>query len=106
MSTASSAAVASRFSSRSNMPIDTAANIALERRNASIRSSTISGLVIIVIVNFAAMTWFVNGEPIDDAAVREEARAMRPRYMESVTNMDPIEAEMQLREWARENVVE
>ena len=31
---------------------------------------------------------------------------MRPRYMEAVTDMDPVEAEMQLREWARENVIE
>lgn len=52
------------------------------------------------------MPWFVNGDLVDDAAVREEARLMRPRYMESVGNMDPIEAEMQLREWARENVIE
>ena len=29
-----------------------------------------------------------------------------PQYMESVGDMDPIEAEMQLREWARENVIE
>jgi hypothetical protein len=52
------------------------------------------------------MTWFVNGEPVDDAAVRAEAQAMRPRYMESVAGMDPIDAEMQLRDWARENVFE
>src|SRR4051795_2963638 len=52
------------------------------------------------------VAWFVNGDPVDDAAVREEARLIRPRYMESVGNMDPIEAEMQLREWARENVIE
>ena len=31
---------------------------------------------------------------------------MRPQYQESVTEMDPVEAEMQLREWARENVIE
>jgi hypothetical protein len=52
------------------------------------------------------MTWFVNGEPVNDDEVREEARAMRPRYMEAVSGMDPIEAEMQLRDWARENVFE
>jgi hypothetical protein len=50
--------------------------------------------------------WFVNGEMVDDNAVREEARMMRPQYTESVGEMDPIEAEMQLREWARENVIE
>jgi hypothetical protein len=52
------------------------------------------------------MPWYVNGELVDDAQVREEARMMRPRYQESVPDMDPIEAEMQLREWARENVIE
>jgi hypothetical protein len=52
------------------------------------------------------MTWFVNGEAVDDAAVREEARKMRPRFMEEVSGMDPVEAEMQLRDWARENVFE
>jgi hypothetical protein len=52
------------------------------------------------------MPWYVNGELVDDTQVREEARMMRPRYEESVTDMDPIEAEMQLREWARENVIE
>jgi PPIC-type PPIASE domain len=53
-----------------------------------------------------SVAWFVNGELVDDAAVREEARLMRPQYMESVGDMDPIEAEMQLREWSRENVIE
>lgn len=52
------------------------------------------------------MAWFVNGEIVDDGAVREEARMMRPQYMESIGAMDPIDAEMQLREWARENVIE
>jgi hypothetical protein len=52
------------------------------------------------------MPWYVNGEQVDDAQVRDEAQMMRPRYLETVTDMDPIEAEMQLREWARENVIE
>ncbi|MBC8165850.1 MAG: peptidylprolyl isomerase [Bryobacteraceae bacterium] len=52
------------------------------------------------------MPWFVNGEQVDDSAVREEAQMMRPRYLESVTDLDPVDAEMQLREWARENVIE
>ncbi|HYI97796.1 MAG TPA: peptidylprolyl isomerase [Bryobacteraceae bacterium] len=50
--------------------------------------------------------WYVNGDLVDDALVREEAARMRPQYMESVGEMDPIEAEMQLREWARDNVIE
>jgi len=52
------------------------------------------------------VAWFVNGEILDDNAVRDEARMMRPQYMASIGEMDPIEAEMQLREWARENVIE
>lgn len=58
------------------------------------------------IIGFIPMPWYVNGELVDDTQVREEARMMRPRYQESVPDMDPIEAEMQLREWARENVIE
>lgn len=52
------------------------------------------------------MPWYVNGERVDEDAVRDEARMMRPRYQEAVTEMEPIEAEIQLREWARENVIE
>ena len=52
------------------------------------------------------MTWFVNGEAVDDAVVREEARAMRTRFMEEISGIDPVDAEMQLRDWARENVFE
>jgi hypothetical protein len=52
------------------------------------------------------MPWFVNGEQVDDGAVRDEIRMMRPQYEASVTDMDPVDAEMQLKEWARENVIE
>jgi len=48
----------------------------------------------------------INGEYVDDAIVRQEAASMRPRYEEMMTDMDPIAREMQLREWARENVIE
>ena len=48
----------------------------------------------------------VNGEAIDDAVVREEAANLRPKYYEVMTGGDPIELEMQLREWSRENVIE
>lgn len=52
------------------------------------------------------MPWYVNGEVLDETAVRDEARMMRPQYQEAFSDMDPIEAEMQLKEWARENVIE
>ena len=52
------------------------------------------------------MAFTVNGELVDDSVVRAEASALRPRYEEVARNMDPIEAEMQLRDWSRENVIE
>ena len=48
----------------------------------------------------------INGEYVDDAIIRQEAAAMRPRYEEMVRDMDPIAREMQLRDWAKENVIE
>lgn len=48
----------------------------------------------------------INGEYVDDVIIRQEAASMRPRYEEMMGEMDPIEREMQLREWARENVIE
>lgn len=52
------------------------------------------------------MALVVNGEAIDDAQIREEARLLRPRYFETMKGADPIAAEIQLREWSRENVLE
>ncbi|MCU1258185.1 MAG: prsA1 [Bryobacterales bacterium] len=52
------------------------------------------------------MALVVNGEAVDDAEIREEARSLRPRYMEMMRGGDPIALEMQLREWSRENVIE
>src|SRR5262249_42040331 len=49
------------------------------------------------------MAFTVNGELVEDSVVRAEVSALRPRYEEVARNMDPIEAEMQLREWSREN---
>ena len=52
------------------------------------------------------MAFTVNGELVEDSIVRAEVSALRPRYEEVAQNMDPIEAEMQLRDWSRENVIE
>ncbi|MDQ6676419.1 MAG: peptidyl-prolyl cis-trans isomerase [Acidobacteriota bacterium] len=48
----------------------------------------------------------VNGEPVPDSLLREEAAALRPKYYEVMPAGDPVELEMQLREWSRENVIE
>lgn len=51
------------------------------------------------------MALIVNGETIDDAVIRQEAAVLRPRYQEMMEG-DPVELEVQLREWSRENVIE
>ncbi len=52
------------------------------------------------------MAIVINGERVEDAAIRQEVASLRPRYEEVVTGLDPIEAEAQLWEWSRENVIE
>src|SRR5882672_8418867 len=52
------------------------------------------------------MAFTVNGELVEDSVIRAESSALRPQYEAAVQNMDPIEAEMQLRDWSRENVIE
>src|SRR4030081_2160084 len=52
------------------------------------------------------MAFTVNGELIEDSVIRAESNCLRPQYEAVAQDMDPIEAEMQLREWSRENVIE
>jgi parvulin-like peptidyl-prolyl isomerase len=52
------------------------------------------------------MAFTVNGELIEDSVIRAESSSLRPRYEAVARDMDPVEAEMQLREWSRENVIE
>ncbi len=52
------------------------------------------------------MTFRVNGESLDEAAVRHEEDAMRPHLTEAMRAAAPSEIEARLREWARENVIE
>jgi parvulin-like peptidyl-prolyl isomerase len=48
----------------------------------------------------------VNGEIIDDASIRNEALALRPRLAEAMPGEDPALLEARVREWSRENVIE
>lgn len=48
----------------------------------------------------------VNGELIDDALIKEEARSIRPRLFEAMAGEDPATVESRVREWSRENVIE
>ena len=53
-----------------------------------------------------SMALIINGERIEDSVIRQEAAMLRPRYQEMISGMDPVAAEMQLRDWSRENIVE
>lgn len=48
----------------------------------------------------------VNGAPIDDALIREEANLMRPHLFRTMKGADPRQIETRLREWAVENAIE
>ena len=52
------------------------------------------------------MALSINGEIVDDALIRQEAAMLRPRHEELIEGMDPVEREIQIREWSRENVIE
>lgn len=52
------------------------------------------------------MAFTVNGELVEDSVIRAESSVLRPQYETVARDMDPIEAEMQLRDWSRENVIE
>ena len=52
------------------------------------------------------MPLVVNGETIDDALVRAEERALRPKLYEAMRGDDSRLIESRLKEWARENMVE
>jgi parvulin-like peptidyl-prolyl isomerase len=48
----------------------------------------------------------VNGELIDDSAIRKEASLLRPQFEQAMPELDPLQAQMQLWEWSREKVIE
>jgi len=48
----------------------------------------------------------INGERIEETAVEAEMDRMRPRYRQTFPDQKESEQEKQLREWARENIVE
>jgi parvulin-like peptidyl-prolyl isomerase len=52
------------------------------------------------------MALLVNGDPIDDAALREERKAIRRLLAEQMPGAPAAEIEEKSREWARENLIE
>ncbi|UCC22902.1 MAG: peptidylprolyl isomerase [Planctomycetota bacterium] len=52
------------------------------------------------------MTLVVNGEKIDDSAIKQEAERLRPDYERVFADQDPVDKEAQLLDWSKENVIE
>ena len=52
------------------------------------------------------MTLSVNGEKIEDSAIKQEAERLRPDYERVFSDQDPKEREAQLFDWSKENVIE
>ena len=52
------------------------------------------------------MTLYVNGEKVDDQAIKDEAEKLRPQYEQVFSEMAADEREKQLADWSRENVIE
>ena len=52
------------------------------------------------------MALIVNGEKIEDSAIKQEAERLRPDYERVFSDQDPKEREAQLFDWSKENVIE
>jgi parvulin-like peptidyl-prolyl isomerase len=52
------------------------------------------------------MTLIVNGEKIEESAIKEEAGRLRPDYERVFAEMEPEKREAQLLNWSKENVIE
>ncbi len=52
------------------------------------------------------MNLIVNGEKIEDSAIKKEVERLRPRYEEVFADKNPEEREAQLLDWSRDNVIE
>lgn len=48
----------------------------------------------------------VNGQPVTEIMIRDEMERLRPEYDQAFREMPAPQREQQLREWARENVIE
>ncbi len=52
------------------------------------------------------MALIVNGEKIEDSAIRQEVERLRPDYERVFSDQEPKERKAQLTDWSRENVIE
>jgi len=52
------------------------------------------------------MAFVVNGEKIEDSAIKQEIERLRPDYERVFTDQEPKDRDAQLLDWSRENVIE
>ncbi|MBN1805449.1 MAG: peptidylprolyl isomerase [Sedimentisphaerales bacterium] len=52
------------------------------------------------------MALIVNGEKIEESAIKQEVERLRPEYERVFSDQDPKEREAQLFDWSKENVIE
>jgi len=52
------------------------------------------------------MTLIVNGEKIEESAIKQEIERLRPEYERVFSDQDPKDREAQLFDWSKENVIE
>ncbi len=52
------------------------------------------------------MAVIVNGEKIEDSAIKEEVERLRPQYEKAFQEMETNDREAQLFEWSKENLIE
>ena len=52
------------------------------------------------------MAFVVNGEKIEDLAIKGEVERLRPDYERVFADQEPAEREAQLLDWSKENVIE
>jgi parvulin-like peptidyl-prolyl isomerase len=52
------------------------------------------------------MTLFVNGEKIDESAIKQEFERLRPHYEQVFKDQKPEQQKSQLLDWSKENVIE
>ena len=52
------------------------------------------------------MAFVVNGEKIEDLAIKGEIERLRPDYERVFADQEPAEREAQLLDWSKENVIE
>jgi len=52
------------------------------------------------------MTLIVNGEKVEESAIKQEFERLKPHYEQAFKDQSPKEQKAQLLDWSKENVIE